>query len=203
MERITTSLQQPSAMVNYQITGRAHTQPAHRWDQHSEHLLIRTHPQITVWVIVPDNPNCAWARFYIIVIRQRSLHFSDSGSAGFLSQPHKGVVSHMTSCTWFTNPHLTLSSSLPPPQQEDCLESLMLTQKFIGRVSSPHGFRERRTLTGGCLQSTQMQTWWEGDADRDWFSNQSIRTRVSWPFAENREPTLSVAVMHCSFICFR
>lgn len=35
------------------------SQPAHRCDQQSGHLFFCTHPQITVWVIVADNPNYA------------------------------------------------------------------------------------------------------------------------------------------------
>lgn len=94
------------------------SQPAHRRDQQSGHLFFCTHPQITVWVIVADNPNYAWVRNnVIIIIKNRSLHFSDSAFWGFLSQPNRGVVSHVTSlCTQALL--ILISQRAPPPSRE-------------------------------------------------------------------------------------
>lgn len=97
-------------MVNNSIIGLLTLLSAHRCDQQSERLLICTHLRITVWVIVPDNPNYAWVR--------STLSASSAAPCTLVAAVPECFCHSYTwewSLTWrhhrFTNPHFTLGCS--------------------------------------------------------------------------------------------
>lgn len=156
---------------------------AHRCDQQSERLLICTHLRITVWVIVPDNPNYAWVR--------STLSASSVAPCTLVAAVPECFCHSYTwewSLTWrhhrFTNPHFTLGCS----------------PLWLFRITSYFPRTEHvsllplKKITRWLVQSVQLYLGWKS------FYLCPHLTKIH---LEREALTLSVAVMHCSFICFR
>lgn len=122
-----------------------------------------------------------------------------------------GLAHDVTLCRRFTNPHFTVSSS---SQQEDCSECLILNEKWRERMSysapQPRWDEKRTHPEDLCSQYKCNYSEKEMLIVVDFLimpSGHLVSVPTLYKYSQStwrkEALTLSVAVMHCSFICFR